>query len=174
MKEAYIKRYKSFSFHDIIRIMKIAIASDHAGFELKKHLISLLEELGLEITDFGPLLYDENDDYPDYVKSVGEYISKNNNSDEYRGIVIGGSGQGENICANRFENVRSVLIYGDDFDLNQNIAKLSRQHNDANVISFAARFINNETAEEILKIWLSERFSGDERHKRRISKIDNK
>ena len=154
--------------------MKIAIASDHAGFELKKYFISLLEELGLEVTDFGPLLYDENDDYPDYIKSVGEYISKNNNSEEYRGIVIGGSGQGENICVNRFMNVRSALIYGNDFDLNQSIAKLSREHNDANVISFAARFIEEKEAGEILKIWLSEKFSNDERHVRRISKIENK
>ena len=154
--------------------MKIAIASDHAGFELKKYFISLLEEMGLEITDFGPLLYDENDDYPDYVKSVGEYISKNNKSDEYRGIIIGGSGQGENICANRFENVRSILVYGNDFDLNQNIVKLSREHNDANVISFAARFIEEKDAGELLKIWLSEKFSGDERHIRRIDKIDKK
>lgn len=154
--------------------MKIAIASDHAGFELKKYFISLLEELGLEIIDFGPLLYDENDDYPDYIKSVGEYISKNHNSEEYRGIVIGGSGQGENICVNRFENVRSALVYGNDFDLNQNIIKLSREHNDANVISFAARFIEEKEAGELLKIWLSEKFSNDERHIRRISKIDNK
>ncbi len=154
--------------------MKIAIASDHAGFELKKYFISLLEEMGLEITDFGPLLYDENDDYPDYVKSVGEYISKNHNPEEYRGIIIGGSGQGENICANRFENVRSILVYGNDFDLNQNIVKLTREHNDANVISFAARFIEEKEAGELLKIWLSEKFSGDERHIRRIDKIDKK
>lgn len=153
--------------------MKIVIASDHAGFELKKHLISYIEDMGFEVTDFGPLLYDENDDYPDYVKSVGEYISQNHNPEEYRGVVIGGSGQGENICANRYANVRSALIYGNDFDLNQNMAKLSREHNNANVISFGSRFIENEMAAELLKIWLLEKFTGDERHVRRLSKIEN-
>ncbi len=156
--------------------MKIVIASDHAGFELKQYFIKALQEMGLDndLTDFGPLLYDENDDYPDYIKSVGEYISEHNNSSDYRGIVIGGSGQGESICANRYANVRSALIYGDDNDLNIQMAKLSRQHNDANVISFGARFISEENALQILKIWLNEPFPGDERHIRRLSKIENK
>ena len=154
--------------------MKIAIASDHAGFELKKYLINYIEELGLEVQDFGPLLYTEDDDYPDYVKSVGEYISENNNPEDFRGIVIGGSGQGENICANRYDNVRSVIVYGNDMNLNTNIVKLSRQHNDANIISFGARFITNENASELLKIWLEEKFSNEERHVRRLSKIENK
>lgn len=154
--------------------MKIAIASDHAGFELKQYFIKSLQEMGLDITDFGPLLYDENDDYPDYVKSVGEYISEHHDSNEYRGIVIGGSGQGENICVNRYTNVRSALIYGDDIDLNTQMVKLSRQHNDANVISFGARFISEENALHLLKMWLNESFPGDERHIRRLSKIENK
>ncbi len=153
--------------------MKIVIASDHAGFELKKSIIKFLEEIGCDVIDFGPLLYDENDDYPDYIKSVGEYILKNSNPDECRGIVIGGSGQGENICVNRYKNVRSVLIYGNDMDLNTKIAKLSRQHNNANVISFGARFIENKNAIEILKKWLEENFSNDERHIRRLLKIEN-
>ena len=156
--------------------MKIVIASDHAGFELKKYLIKSLQESGLytEITDMGSLSYDENDDYPDYIKNVGQYISENSNSEEYRGIVIGGSGQGENICANKYKNVRSILVYGNDINLNTDIVKLSRQHNDANTISFAARFISNENAFELLKIWLLEKFSNEERHIRRLSKIEIK
>jgi ribose 5-phosphate isomerase B len=148
--------------------MKIVIASDHAGFELKKYFIESLPE----IVDMGAFTYDENDDYPDYIKKVGEYISENFNSKEYRGIVIGGSGQGESICADKFVNVRSTLIYGDDMELNTQIAKLGREHNDANVISFGARFIINENALFIFKIWLNEPFSKEERHIRRLNKIE--
>lgn len=154
--------------------MKIAIASDHIGFELKKYLIQLLKEynLGIEVLDMGPDLYDENDDYPDYIKKVGQYISKNNNPEEYRGIVIGASGQGENICANKYKNVRSILIYGNDIELNNKIAKLSREHNNANIISFGARFIENENAWQIIQTWLNTKFSNEERHVRRLSKLE--
>lgn len=155
--------------------MKIAIASDHAGFELKKYLIQSLKDSDstIEILDMGPDLYDENDDYPDYVKKVAEYISQNNNSDEYRGIVIGGSGQGENICANKYKNVRSIEIYGNDINLNKEIATLSRQHNNANVISFGARFIEQCNAFDVLQTWLAEKFTGDARHVRRLSKLES-
>lgn len=155
--------------------MKIAIASDHAGFELKKYFIQSFEDSdsAIEIVDMGADIYDENDDYPDYIKKVAEYISQNNNSDEYRGIVIGGSGQGENICANKYKNVRSIEIYGNDITLNKEIATLSRHHNDANVISFGARFITEINAIEILKVWLFERFTNDVRHVRRLSKLEN-
>lgn len=152
--------------------MKIAIASDHAGFELKQYIKESLKDSDIDIIDMGPETYDENDDYPDYIKKVGQYISQNDNPDEYRGIVIGGSGQGENICANKFKNVRSVLIYGNDIELNTAIAKLSRQHNNANVISFAARFTTKENASQILQTWINEDFSNEERHVRRLSKLE--
>lgn len=155
--------------------MKIVIASDHAGFELKKFLIESLknQDSALEVIDMGPEAYDEHDDYPDYIKKVGEYVSKNSNPDECRGIVIGGSGQGENICANRYAGVRSVLVYGNDMELNDTIAKLSREHNNANVIAFAARFIENENALKVLNTWLHTAFSNDERHIRRLIKLEN-
>lgn len=156
--------------------MKIAIASDHAGFELKKYLIQSLKEYSsdIEVLDMGPDLYDKNDDYPLYIKRVGEYISENNNPDDYRGIVIGGSGQGENICANKFANVRSVVIYCNDMISNENMAKTTRQHNNSNVISFGARFIEQPNALQVLKYWLEEKFTGDPRHVRRLSAIENK
>ncbi len=154
--------------------MKIVIASDHAGFELKKYLVTSLQDKGYDVVDIGNGIYNEHDDYPDYIKMVGEYISEHNNSKQYRGIVIGGSGQGENICVNRFKNVRSALIYGNDIELNTQIAKLSRQHNNANVMSLGARFIEQRHALEIVQIWLDENFSNEERHIRRLTKIENK
>jgi ribose 5-phosphate isomerase B len=121
----------------------------------------------------GNNVYNETDDYPDYIKMVGEFISEHYNPKQYRGIVIGGSGQGENICVNKYKNVRSALIYGNDIDLNTEIAKLSRSHNNANVISLGARFIEKEKALQVVQIWLEESFSNEERHTRRLSKIEN-
>ena len=152
--------------------MKIAIASDHAGFELKEEMIKFLKDFNFDVIDMGAKSLDEDDDYPDYIKKVGEYISENSNANEFRGIVIGGSGQGENICANKYKDVRSILIYGNDMELNENIAKLSREHNNANVISFGARFIEAENALKVLQVWLNEVFSNEERHVRRLSKLE--
>ena len=153
--------------------MKIAIASDHAGFELKKYFIELLKGGDLEVIDMGPQVYDPNDDYPEYIKKVARYISEHNDPDQYRGVIIGGSGQGENICANKYKHVRSVVIYCNDMISNQNIAKSTRQHNNANVISFGARFIEQGNAFDVLKTWLDEKFTGDPRHVRRLSKIES-
>ena len=154
--------------------MKIVIASDHAGFELKKYLIEILKEYdsSIEILDMGPDLYDKHDDYPVYIKRVAEYISQHDNPEEYRGIIIGGSGQGENICANKYKNVRSVVIYCNDMVSNENMARTTRIHNNANVISFGARFIEQVNALQVLKYWLEEKFTGDPRHVRRLSKLE--
>ncbi len=154
--------------------MKIAIASDHAGFELKKYLTQLLKEYdaSIEVLDMGPDLYDQNDDYPVYIKKVAEYISQNDNPEEYRGIIIGGSGQGENICANKYKNVRSIVIYCNDMISNENMAKTTRQHNNANVISFGARYIEQANAFQVLKYWLDEKFTADPRHVRRLTKLE--
>ncbi len=152
--------------------MKIVIASDHAGFELKKYIIENIDKNSYQIEDMGNTEFDINDDYPDYIKKVAEFISENDNTDEYRGIIIGGSGQGENIVANKYKNIRSVVIYGNDADLNTEIVKLSRDHNNANIISFGARFITNENALNLLNIWLKKEFSNEERHIRRLSKIN--
>lgn len=146
--------------------MKIYIASDHAGFELKEKLIGYLVDLGLEVSDEGAFKYDEKDDYPDFISKVSKKISE---EPDNRGIVLGGSGQGEAIISNRFKNVRAVVYYGGD----KEVIKLSREHNNSNVLSLGARFLSEEDARESVKLWLNTEFSGEDRHVRRIKKIDN-
>ncbi len=146
---------------------KIFIASDHAGFELKEKLmVFLVEDLGLEVSDEGAFEYNEQDDYPDFVSKVAQKISENPN--ENLGIILGGSGQGEAIVANRFKNVRAVVFYGG----NNEIIKLSKEHNNANILSFGARFVSKEEAKNAVQLWLDTEFSEDERHIRRINKIE--
>ena len=147
--------------------MKIYIASDHAGYELKEKLIDyLIAENGNEIIDKGAFEYNEKDDYPDFVSKVAQKISEN---PEAKGIILGGSGQGEAITANRFKGVRAVVYYGGD----EKIIELSRQHNDANILSLGARFLSEDEAKNAVKKWLSTDFSEGDRHIRRIKKIDS-
>ena len=147
--------------------MKIYIASDHAGYELKEKLIDyLIAENGNEIIDKGAFEYNEKDDYPDFVSKVAQKISEN---PEAKGIILGGSGQGEAITANRFKGVRAVVYYGGD----EEIIVLSRQHNDANILSLGARFLSEDEAKNAVKKWLSTDFSEGDRHIRRIKKIDS-
>ncbi len=145
--------------------MKIYFASDHAGLELKKDLVVFVKNLGFEVIDLGPEMYDENDDYPDFVSKVAEIISK---SPEDRGIVIGGSGQGEAIVCNRYPNVRAVVYYGGP----EEIVTLSRAHNDANILSLGARFVDQKEIGEIVRTWILAHFSNGTNHVRRIKKIE--
>ncbi|HEY9480767.1 MAG TPA: RpiB/LacA/LacB family sugar-phosphate isomerase [Candidatus Paceibacterota bacterium] len=145
--------------------MKIFISSDHAGFELKKYLVERLSLAGHDVRDLGPKEFKADDDYPDYVSLVGKEVSHNPSG--VRGIVIGGSGQGEAICANKFYGVRAALYYGGNMD----IIRLSREHNDANVLSLGARFLAPTDALNAVTVWLSTPFSSDERHRRRIQKL---
>ena len=145
--------------------MKIAIGTDHAGFELKEMLKAFLKEAGHEIVDCGAYQLDAQDDYPDFIVPVASAVSK---GEAERGIIIGGSGQGEAMVANRFPRVRAAVFYGG----NKDIVKLFREHNDANIISLGARFIEENEAQEAVKLWLDTDFSSDERHVRRIEKID--
>jgi ribose 5-phosphate isomerase B len=147
--------------------MKIYIGSDHAGFELKKVLISHLELLGHEIVDKGDLNYDENDDYPDFISLVAEGVAEEGSN--AFGIVLGGSGQGEAMEANRLFGIRAAVYYGGD----EQVVKASRNDNDANILSLGARFISEDEAKHIVDIFLSTPFSNEERHKRRILKLDN-
>lgn len=124
------------------------------------------DELGLNVEDCGAFLYDETDDYPDFVKVAAAAVS--GDPEESLAVIVGGSGQGEAIVANRFRNVRAAVYYGGPLD----IVTLSREHNDANVLSLGARFITDDEAREVLRLWLDTPFSGDERHDRRIEKID--
>lgn len=145
--------------------MKIFISSDHAGFELKKFLVEGLSLAGHEVKDLGPKKFDPEDDYPDFISLVAREISREPSG--AKGIVIGGSGQGEAMCANKFYGVRAALYYGGNMD----IIKLSREHNDANVLSLGARFIAPSEALKAVTVWLNTGFSGDERHMRRLQKL---
>lgn len=145
--------------------MKIYIGSDHAGFEMKRELSQYLVENNYEVYDCGPYEYNHDDDYPDYVAQVAHYISKDTES---MGIVIGWSGQGEAIVANRFPNVRCAVYYGGP----KHVLTLSREHNDANILSLGSNFITIQEAKKALEIWLNTPFSMEERHIRRIEKIE--
>ncbi len=147
--------------------MKVFIGADHAGFELKEKLLAMLVEEGYEVTDKGAFKYNENDDYPDFIEAVAREVSEN--PDGARGIILGGSGQGEAIDANKFPHVRAAEYYGGPLE----IVKLSREHNDANILSLGARFVGEDEARVAVKLWLSTPFSGEERHVRRIAKLDS-
>jgi ribose 5-phosphate isomerase B len=145
--------------------MKIYIGTDHAGFELKQKLVPFLESLGHEAVDFGAQEYNENDDYPDFIAPVAKAVSEDASA---RGIILGGSGQGEAMTANKFPHVRAAVYYGGTLD----IVRLSREHNDANILSLGARFLSKDEAKSAVELWLNTPFSGEERHKRRIEKLE--
>lgn len=147
--------------------LKIFIASDHAGFEYKSRIIEMLKNDGYEVRDFGAFEYNEADDYPDFITPLAKAISEANN-DNIRGIILGGSGQGEAIDANRFEGVRAIEYYGGDIK----IITQGREHNNANVLSLGARFATLDEVNDAVKTFLETPFSGDERHIRRINEID--
>ena len=139
--------------------MRVHIGSDHAGFELKNYLVSSLIADGHDVVDHGPEAYDAEDDYPVYCIPAAEGAVAEPGS---LAVVIGGSGNGEQIAANKVIGTRAALAY------NLETAKLGRQHNDANVISIGARMHTEEEALEMVRLFLSTPFSGDPRHARRI------
>jgi ribose 5-phosphate isomerase B len=140
--------------------MKISVASDHAGYELKEIIIKWLNEKGFEVINEGPFS-DQSVDYPDYAHITA---SKVNNGSCERGIVICGSGNGVSMTANKYNNVRAALCW------NEEIAKLARQHNDANILGLPARFISAEEAIKMTEIFFSVPFEGG-RHQIRVDKI---
>lgn len=153
--------------------MRIVFACDHAGFELKEHLIGVVSRLGYEVEDLGAKEYTEGDDYPDYVALAGRAVS--NDPLQTKAIVLGGSGQGEAIVANRFTYVRAVVYIGEPKEPREgslDILRLTREHNDSNVLSLGARFLTHEQAEKAVTKWLGTDFEGEERHVRRNKKID--
>lgn len=145
--------------------MKIYLATDHAGFKLKEEIKDFLTKQGFSVEDFGAYNFDEKDDYPDFISKATQAVSDN---PENRAIILGGSGQGEAIVANKFAHVRAVVYYGKE---NQ-IPVLARQHNDANVLSLGARFLNTGEAISAVKIFLETPFTNEKRHIRRIEKIN--
>ena len=142
--------------------MKIAIASDHAGFDYKTMLTTWLRTAGYEVVDYGTDS-SESVDYPDYIRPAAEAVAR---GDCERGIVLGGSGNGEAMVANRVTGVRCALCW------NVASARLGRGHNDANMVSLGQRMMTEETARAIVEAWLEEPFDGG-RHARRIGKIDS-
>lgn len=153
--------------------MKIFIGTDHAGYVLKQHLVACLKADGHEIVDKGAYEYNEHDDYPDFVIPVAEEVSKD--SDKVKGIILGATGQGEAITANKFPHVRAVVYYGEAHcvvDDEADIIIRSREHNNSNILSLGARYLTEEEMMNVVNLWLQTPFSGKERHSRRIAKID--
>jgi ribose 5-phosphate isomerase B len=160
--------------------MTIYLATDHAGFELKEEAKKFLEKEGHSVIDCGAFVYDPVDDYPDFINKASSLVSRTPTS---RAFVFGGSGQGEAMSANRHKGVRCAVFYGpmvarsavdvegriskDGFEM----IKLEREHNDANILSFASRFVSKEDMKKAMKIFLETEFTMAERHLRRIMKF---
>ncbi|QQG37855.1 MAG: RpiB/LacA/LacB family sugar-phosphate isomerase [Candidatus Kaiserbacteria bacterium] len=160
--------------------MKIYFAADHAGFELKNALIEYVRTLGHEAEDCGAFAFDKDDDYPHFIAAAAKKLSDDARSGvESRAIVLGASGQGEAIVANRFRGVRCALYYGaagvqkDAGGTSLDMIASTREHNDSNALSLGARFIRESEAKEVVAAWLDRAFPGEERHVRRIKQIDS-
>ncbi|MBA3757810.1 RpiB/LacA/LacB family sugar-phosphate isomerase [Candidatus Saccharibacteria bacterium] len=161
--------------------MNIALASDHTGYEQLKELQTYLESMGHSCNNFGPKSLVPDDDYPDYVRPAAESVASGVCS---FGIILGGSGQGEAMAANRVQGIRCAVFYGpavprkvvdaegrtshDPYE----IVRLSRAHNNSNMLSLGARFVSFEDLKKVIKLWLESTFSGEARHERRNQKID--
>lgn len=161
--------------------MKIALATDHAGFEQLRQLKEYLTAEGHECVDFGPAVFDEADDYPDFIFPAARAVAA---GDCEAAIIMGGSGQGEAMAANRVKGVRCTLFYGKaiakvavdaeghESDDPYAILKLSRQHNHANVLSLSGRFLSLDEIKQAAKTWLETPYDDSERHARRVQKLD--
>lgn len=160
--------------------MKIYLATDHAGIELKNKAIAFLQKEGYETEDCGAFDYDKDDDYPDWISKAAKKVSEN---PQERGIIFGGSGEGEAIVANKFHNVRCALFYAPaiptqavDIEGNKStdpfeILKLTRTHNATNMLSVGFRFVTDEDVFKAIKVWLETPDPTEERHMRRVEKI---
>ena len=142
--------------------MRVHIGSDHAGFELKNHLVQHLKAAGHDVVDHGPAVYDAVDDYPPYCLRTGQAVVDEPGS---LGVVVGGSGNGEQIAANKVKGVRAVLAWSAE------TARLGREHNNANVVSVGARMHTEEEATGFVETFLATDYSGEERHTRRIEML---
>lgn len=142
--------------------MRVHIGGDHAAFELHQELLNFLADEGHEVTDHGPFEYDAVDDYPVFVIRTAQAVAADPGS---RGIVLGGSGNGEQMAANKVAGIRAALCY------NADLAKLAREHNDAQVLSMGGRMQSVEESKEMVRVFLSTDFTGEERHQRRIDMV---
>jgi ribose 5-phosphate isomerase B len=146
--------------------MTIYFATDHAGFEMKNEILAYVrDELGYEVVDCGADVFDAEDDYPDFISRAAQSVSEA--PEKRKAIIFGGSGQGEAMCANRYPGVRAAVYYGSETD----ILRLSREHNDANVLSLGSRFLSLDEAKQAVQTWLATGFSDEKRHNRRIEKL---
>jgi ribose 5-phosphate isomerase B len=142
--------------------MRVHIGGDHAAYELLGDLVSFLEEEGYEVTNHGPHTFDALDDYPTFVLRAAEAVAQDPGS---FGIVLGGSGNGEQMAANKVRGVRAALCHNDE------LARLAREHNDARVISIGGRMSSIEEARSMVRVFLTTAFSGEARHQRRIDMV---
>ena len=161
--------------------MKVYLATDHAGFALKEKVKQFLHQNDYSVGDFGAFQFDKDDDYPDFVSKAAAVVSED--PENTRGIIFGGSGQGEAMVANKYKNVRCAVFYApaipplaidasgktstDPFEM----IRLTREHNDANMLSLGARFLKDDEVLQVVKLWLDAPYSKDPRHIRRIEKI---
>ena len=154
---------------------KVYFAADHAGFDLKNALVAHVRSLGYEVEDMGAAVLDSADDYPDFITPCAERVAAEQGS---FGIIVGGSGQGEAMAANRARGARAAVFYGEPphpqtdaagavLDMSASI----RAHNDANILSLGARFLSEADAKAAVERFLATPFSGDERHRRRLAKF---
>ena len=144
--------------------MRIHIGSDHAGLELKNSLVEHLKSSGHDVIDHGPHVYDALDDYPVFCIPAAQAVANESGS---FGIVLGGSGNGEQMAANKVKGIRAALVWSVE------TAKLAREHNDANVIAIGGRMHPIEVCKELIDVFLATPFSNDERHIRRIGQVSN-
>jgi len=142
--------------------MRVHIGGDHAAYDLHQHLVAHLRAEGHEVTDHGPHTFDALDDYPVFVLRAAEAVAADPGS---LGVVLGGSGNGEQMAANKVDGIRAALCYDDE------LARLAREHNDAQVISIGARMTTPEQARSMVDVFLATPFSGDDRHRRRIAMV---
>ena len=154
---------------------KVYFASDHAGFGLKSALVPFVKDLGYETEDLGAFTLDASDDYPDFIIPCAKKVSEDMGS---FGVILGGSGQGEAMVANRTRGVRAAVFYGEptypqtDIEGNRlGVIQSERLHNDANILSIGARFVGVEAAKEAVQLFLTTKFGKDERHVRRLAKF---
>jgi ribose 5-phosphate isomerase B len=146
--------------------MRIHLGTDHAGLDFSRHLREHLTEAGHEVVDHGPTEYDPQDDYPSYCINAALAVVRDQDAGvEALGVVFGGSGNGEQIAANKVKGIRAALVW------NESTALLARQHNDANVVSIGARQHSLEEATRLIDLFLAEPFSNEERHARRIAQL---
>lgn len=161
--------------------MIVYLATDHTGLEIKEKANKFLSDLGYEVQDCGAYEFDKNDDYPDFIAKAAKGVSSD--PENSKGIIFGGSGQGEAMTANKFMGVRAAVFYGcviparaadvtgrqssDPYEM----LRLTREHNNANILSIGTRFLTDEDILKVIKIWLDAPFTEEERHLRRIQKI---